>query len=175
MIELWKPISGFEDYFISNLGRVMSTKRNKSHIMKPYKDRDGYLQLCLLKDNKQKRFFVHRLVAEAFLPNPHNLPCVNHKSEIKTQNNVENLEWCSVKYNQNYGTRNKRLSETKRNNTYNTKKVLQYTLDGEFVKEWPSAREVERQLGFFSSSISSCCTHYKNQSTAYGYIWEYAA
>lgn len=112
--EEWKDIKGYEGiYQISNMGRVKSLsngKYKKEKIRKYRKDKDGYLQLNLHKNNVMTTFKVHRLVAEAFIPNPHNLPQVNHKDEDKTNNRVDNLEWCTVEYNNNYGTRNKRIA-----------------------------------------------------------------
>lgn len=107
----------------------------------------------------------HRFIAECFIPNPNNFSEINHKNEIKTDNRVENLEWCDRSYNINYGTRNKKIAETK------PKKVLQFTKDGEFVKEWASLHEIQRQLGFFPTHISNCCKgKYKY---AYDHIWRY--
>ena len=105
--EKFKDIDNYEGlYQISNYGRVFSVKSNK--FLKPFKNQDNYLQVQLYKDGKSKLYLVHRLVAQAFLPNPLHLPEVNHKSEIKTENFVENLEWCDRSYNCNYGTRTQR-------------------------------------------------------------------
>ena len=115
--EVWRPVRGYEGlYEVSNYGRVKSLKRNTAHerIMKPIKDSYGYLIVCLNKNGKQTNKKIHRLVAEAFIPNPNNLPQVNHKNEIKTDNRVENLEWCDNKYNTRYGTRGERIGLTRR-------------------------------------------------------------
>lgn len=109
-MEIFKDIEGFEGvYQISNLGTVKNIKRNK--IKKNEIDIDGYVRVGLSKNGKQNHYKIHRLVAQAFLPNPKNLPQVNHKDENKTNNNVTNLEWCTNEYNHNYGTINQRIAE----------------------------------------------------------------
>ncbi|MBP3619849.1 MAG: HNH endonuclease [Clostridia bacterium] len=114
--EIWKEIRNYEGlYMISSYGKVKSLGNNKTKkekILKPQKNKNGYLKVCLYSNGKMKQLYVHRLVAEAFIPNPNNLTQLNHKSEIKTQNNVDNLEWCTYEYNNNYGTRNKRMSQS---------------------------------------------------------------
>lgn len=118
MEEKWLPVKGYEGYYeVSNLGRVKSLKRNTAHerIMCPVEDDYGYLIVCLNKEGKQKNKKIHRLVGEAFIPNPLNLPCVNHKKEFEKDNNsVENLEWCDWGYNARYGTRSERMGKTRR-------------------------------------------------------------
>ena len=112
MIELWKDIEGYEGlYQVSNLGRVYSKKTNRFLTMK--KGNHGYERVALFKDGKQKFYLKHRLVAQAFIPNPDNLPEVNHKDEDKSNNCVSNLEWCDGKYNCNYGNRNKNGSNNR--------------------------------------------------------------
>lgn len=163
--EYWKPVVGYEGlYEVSNFGRVKSIRFGKERILKPGTDKRGYLLVGLCKNNKQKTHKVHRLVMEAFIPNTDNLPCVNHKDEDKTNNNVENLEWCSYTYNNNYGTRNERRSKKI------SKPILQYTLDGVFVKEWDSIRECGRN-GFNSAQICNCCNGKRKQHK--GFIWRY--
>lgn len=163
--EVWKDIEGYENlYQVSNLGNVKSLNYNKTgteKILKPAKHSKGYFQVQLWKDGKMKTFFVHRLVAQAFIENPLNLPQVNHRDENPQNNHKSNLEFCDARYNNSYGTRIKRIS----------KKVSQYSLNGELIREFPSASEVERQLGFSKGNISSCCNgRYKS---AYGYVWSY--
>lgn len=118
--EEWKDIKGYEGlYQVSNLGRVRSLSRYVKHrtiyilkgkLLKQRTRGKGYLAVTLCKNSKLKHYYVHRLVAEAFIPNPNNLPQVNHKDENKSNNCVDNLEWCDDKYNTNYGTRNERHS-----------------------------------------------------------------
>lgn len=109
-----RDIPGFEGrYAVTSCGRVYSYKRKK--FLTPYGDTHGYLKVDLReRDGTRHQFRVHRLVALAYLPNPNNLPCINHKDEIKTNNCLGNLEWCDHKYNNNYGTRTQRAKE-KRN------------------------------------------------------------
>lgn len=165
-MEIWKNIEGYEGmYQVSNEGRVKSLKFGKEKIMKPNKDRNGYLNINLRKDEKRRIFAIHRLVAQAFLPNPNNYEEVNHKDEDKTNNVVSgvntNLEWCNRQYNCNYGTRTERIS----------KQVNQYTLDDKLIATYSSTHEVERQLGFANQNISACCNGKFN--TAYKYKWRY--
>lgn len=106
-MEIWKPIKGYEGlYEISSFGNVRSLRRNTTNgkIIKSQKTKTGYYRVGLCKNGKLKHYFVHRLVAKAFILNPDNLPQVNHKNECKTDNNVDNLEWCSMLYNVRYGT-----------------------------------------------------------------------
>jgi len=162
MIESWNDVVGYEGlYEVSNLGRI---KRN-GRILKPGKDRHGYLQIVLYKNGIYKRFYIHRLVAYAFIPNPTNLPIINHKDEIPTNNAVNNLEWCTSQYNANYGTRNERMAKNK------SKPVLQYDLNGNFIREWPSGLKVEEELGIDQGNISSCCLG--KIKTAGGFVWRF--
>ena len=117
MAEVWKDVVGYEGlYQVSNLGRLKSAPRprTKGGLLKPQYDRKGYLTFGLCKNGKSKMAKIHRLVAEAFIPNPGKLPEVNHKDEQKDNNCVENLEWCTTQYNSNYGTRVARIAATKR-------------------------------------------------------------
>ena len=114
MNEEWRDIEGYEGlYQVSNLSRVRSLNYNKTGQIKElsYAKRRGYLGVTLYKNGKPKTFTVHRLVARMFIPNPNNYPQVNHKDENKINNNVSNLEWCTVLYNNCYGTRLKRVSD----------------------------------------------------------------
>ena len=164
--EVWKDVKDYEGHYqVSNQGRVKSLKQGKERILKPRVEGSGYFFVDLYKNNESKMCKVHRLVALTFIPNPNNLPEVNHKDEDKTNNSVENLEWCSSKYNSNFGTRTQRQAEKI------SKTVFQYTKTGEFVKEWKSTHDIERNLGYSKGNISSCCRgKYKS---AYGYVWKY--
>lgn len=126
--EIWKPVVEYEGlYEVSNLGNVYSYKSNRN--LKQSKDSNGYIRINLYKDSKPIGILVHRLVAEAFISNPNNYPIINHKDENPSNNHVENLEWCTYEYNNNYGTRNKRISEANKgvNSPYYGKKLSKET------------------------------------------------
>ena len=175
-IELYAPIKGFDGlYEVSTWGNVRSMDRwvnsnnnnkqlKKGKILKPAYNKNGYLRVNLTNDNKKITCYIHRLVAEAFIPNPNNLPCVNHKDEVKTNNYRTNLEYCTYKYNNNYGTRIERVAKS------NYKKVYQYDLQGNLIKEWDGTREAGRN-GFSFSCISMCCSGKHKYHK--GYIWSY--
>lgn len=166
MEEIWKNIFGYEGlYQISNHGRVKSLKFGKEKILKSRKDKYGYHQVILSKEGKIKNHLIHRLVAYAFIDNPNNLPQVNHKDEDKTNNMVENLEYCDRIYNLNYGTHNERMAKAK------SIPILQFTKQGEFIKKWDSAIQVERVLGFNSCNIYMCCKG--RRKSAHDYKWRY--
>ena len=152
-----KDIKNYEGlYAITPEGEVWSYKRKK--FLKPYTIRGGYLQVKLLKDNEEKQYYVHRLVAEAYLPNLENLPQINHRDENKTNNCLQNLEWCDAKYNNNYGTHIEKIK----------KPILQYTLNGELVSEWQSATDVGKEV---QGNICKCLKG--KIPSAYGYKWKY--
>ena len=117
MIEIYKDIQGYEGYQVSNHGNIKSLgngKSRKEKILKPVNTTKCYLQVELSKQGKRKKYLVHRLVAQAFIDNPNNLPQVNHKDEDKTNNHVTNLEWCDALYNNNYGTHNQRSAASRK-------------------------------------------------------------
>lgn len=172
--EIWKDIKGFEGlYQASNLGQVKSLERpyrRKENILKPSISHRGYYIVALSKNSIVKTYRVHILVYEAFNgPIPENMQ-VNHINEIKTDNRLSNLNLMTAKENCNWGTRNER-STKKRINGKCSKTVLQFDLNNNLVKEFPSAMQVERELGFANSNIIKCCKgKYK---TAYNYKWKY--
>lgn len=161
-------IEGYQNYEVTTTGDIINTKTGR--VLKSFKVGNGYLQVSLSKNGKQKNFYIHRLVAEAFITNPLNLPCVNHKDEDKTNNNVENLEYCTHEYNNNYGTRTEKASKTMTNGK-NSKPIIQLRKDGSLVRVWSSAYEAERQLHYHQSNISACCLG--KIHTAYGFKWSY--
>ena len=171
MEKLWKEIPGTDGkYLISTAGEVMAISRRVKfgHVYrwtktKPLTPRDngkGYLELEFLG----KHHYIHRLVAEAFIPNPYNFPCINHKDENKENNSVENLEWCDYSYNANYGTRTKRAKEKQFGDRF-----VVINLDTGEVYQTP--KEASRATGIHNDSISRVC---KGKSkTAGGYRWRY--
>lgn len=176
MEEIWKDIEGYEGvYQVSNLGRVKSLTRfkkdgksggghiQKEKILKPKIGTSGYLEVDLRRNGGHKYVRIHRLVAQTFILNFDNLPIVNHKDENKTNNCVDNLEWCSVKYNTNYGTTRERSSEKRR------KPVVQIDRTNKIINVYPSIKEAKRKTGV--GHISCCCNN--RRKTAGGYKWRY--
>lgn len=204
MEEVWKDIEGYEElYQVSNLGNVKSLffRRSKNpKLLKPNMY-CGYLYVNLCKEGKRLLSSIHRLVAKAFIPNPNNYPVINHKDENKQNNKVDNLEWCTIKYNNNYGTVKERLSKANKGrkftqefkdkvsiglknsvaaqkqiqklNATKCKPVGQFNKDTmELIATFPSAREASRQLGINHSSISQCCVGKVYKSVG-GFVWKY--
>ena len=166
MNEEWRDIEGYEGlYQVSNLGRVRSLNcrghKGCMGILTPRLDGKGYEMVALYKEGKARNIKVHRLVAQAFIPNPNNYPQVNHKDENKTNNDVKNLEWCTNEYNHNYGTRNERVGKSL------SKKVICITT-GEIFN---SMREACRKYNISVGSMTECCQG--KRKTVGGYKWEY--
>ena len=152
--EQWKIIDGFNcKYAVSNKGRVKNLKTGR--LLGGSYGNDGYKRITL----KGKKYLIHRLVALAFIPNPQKLPQVNHIDEVKTNNNVGNLEWCSASYNVNYSSHKCSC------------KVKQLTKDGKLVKVWESLSQIEHELGYKNGSISNVCKGMRRY--VYGFRWEY--
>lgn len=164
MSEEWIDIKGYEGlYKVSNTGRIFSLKTNK--LMSTYTNNKGYKCIHLRKDGVIYRYKVHRLVGVAFIPNPENLPFINHKDENPSNNMVTNLEWCTASYNINYGTR------VERQRYKVSKPVYQFTLSGELIKEWKSASDAARELHINPGRISDCCLGKTKYS--HGFLWRY--
>lgn len=186
MNEIWKPISGYEGrYEVSNFGRVKSlareyqtgahqaTIRMGERILKPKVRPNRYCLVSLNKDGVVHDAYVHRLVAEAFIPNPNNLPQVNHIDENPSNNRVDNLEWCTPVQNIRHGT------GIARSRAGRCKPIVQKSLDGKIVRIWDSIADAGdsfipvRGKGRGRKNISNAL-RFPNRSTAYGYFWEYA-
>lgn len=181
--EVWKDILGYDGrYQVSNKGNVRSVGRKDSigrkcggRMLKPRYDKDGYLRVTLCKNGKQKTRFIHSLVAGAFVPNPNGLPQVNHRDEVKDNNNVENLEWCTSKYNNSYGTRIERVTKAR------SKKVKATNIKTNEVITFNSTVEAGRK-GHDCGGISKACRGVYKTITGKligdghlyrGYRWEY--
>ena len=166
---MWKQIDGASRYFVSEKGEVLSKAKGKEIVLKQHMATNKCLMVNIYYDDGSHRFrTVHRLVAEAFIPNPDNLPQINHKDEDRTNNSISNLEWCDGKYNSNYGTGHARQTMAC------SKPVIQKTLDGEFIAIYPSTKEAEGKTGARSGTISAVCRKDKWHHTAGGYYWEFA-
>ena len=171
MTEVWKDIPGYEGkYQASSLGRI----RSKRGVLK-LRDNFGYQRVMLygLKGGR-KSLSVHRLVAKTFIPNPNNYPQINHIDENKSNNRIDNLEWCTQSQNINAGTVLQRMSATKTNGK-KSKAVDQFALNGEFIAHYPSLNEIARQCGYNPSNISSHIRGSSRYAHPYGYIWRYSA
>lgn len=155
MKEEWRDIKDYYGYYqVSNFGRVRGvdriTENNipiKSSLLRPYKNHSGHLRVRLTKKSVGKKFLVHRLVAQAFIPNPQNFPIINHKDENPSNNKVDNLEWCTIKYNNNYGSYKKKMS------TLKSKPIKVIYRDGTY-EIWASAIIFGKNFGINSSHIS---------------------
>ena len=187
MNEIWRTViyDGivYDDYQVSNLGRILSLNyknTGRAELMTLVDDGDGYLTVQLSKNRKRKTCKVHRLVAQTFLPNPENKPEVNHKIEgdegkkinmviFNTDGSINKekstIEWVTAKENSNYATRNERVAKAL------SKTVLQLSLTGDLIREWPSTMECERN-GFHHGHVAACCQG--ERKTHKGFRWEYA-
>lgn len=186
--EIWKPVKGYEgQYEVSNLGGVRSVDRivpvlngRLRHIkgkpITPHKSNTGYYLCDLYKENRRKNVLLHRMVAEAFIPNENNLPCVNHIDNNRENCISDNLEWCTQSYNMKYSydttDRKSKMNWKSGRENKNSKPVLMYSRDGIFIKRFDCICDAERELGILNNSIVACL---KNRyKTAGGYIWKYA-
>lgn len=176
MEEVWKNVVGYEGlYQVSSTGRVKNTKTQK--ILKPWKNDAGYFMIKLPSKQKKrgKSFRVHRLVAMAFIDNPNNLPFINHKDEDPSNNNVENLEWCTNAYNLTYGTCVERRVKTIRDRYGkwpSQKEVYQFSLDGQFVAKYDSVMAASQATNIPDNFISSCCHGWVTQTKGFIFVFE---
>lgn len=168
MIEIWRDVSGYEGlYEVSNLGRMRSMAKvglgkaaDKPHLILGRKDKDGYVVMCLRRAGKIKNFRLHRLVASTFLPNPRDLPMVNHRNGDKTDNSVTNLEWCTAHENNLHA---KQVLGVKNN----VRRVAQHSLSGEFLRYFDSLAEAGRAVGVSATAIRACCDGITTGSDGY--------
>lgn len=177
MREIWKPVLDFEGvYEVSNCGdiRRLAVQGKKGtgnylraeHLVKSRENNKGYPMVDLWMNGKRKQKLVHRLVAEAFIPNPQNLPEVNHKDENPANCNADNLEWCDRIYNMNYGSCAKRIGKA------NGKPVFQFDLHGNLLRRYESTMQAQRETGICNARISESCTGKREKGG--GFIWRYA-
>lgn len=179
--EQWKPVEGFENYEVSNLGRVKSLNYNHTgveKILKPYKSTKGYLVVILCRNGKMKHFLVHRLVATAFLPNPEGLPEINHRDENPLNNIVGNIEWCDRLYNNRYGTRTKKAAVSLTNHPAKSKPVeaSRFPDFREICLRFPSTHEAGRN-GYHQGAVAACCRgcYYSKGNNKYKNLyWRFA-
>ena len=160
---IWKKIK--EGYLLSSTGKIYSLI--KKRILKGGKFSNGYLY-CVL-GRKSKVNLVHRLVAEAFIPNPQNLPCVDHINGNRQDNRVENLRWCTHKENSNFEIAKDRMIKAQKK-----KQVYQYSLDGTLVGVYDSINDAARKNNYLVSNIWACCSHYGRVKTYKGFRWAYS-
>lgn len=182
MKEIWKYIEGYEDYMISNLGRVKSNQsyNNPKHewrYLTPSDNSKGYKLVGLVKEGKRKNYYIHRLVASSFIPNPNNFKEINHIDNDKNNNCADNLEWCSRSYNVKYSydkgehIQPKGMEGRKGKEHPISVPVKQYDIDGNFIKEYESAKMASDETKICYVSIKKC--RQGKQKTAGGFVWTY--
>lgn len=160
MFEEWRDIEDYEGlYQVSNLGNV---RRNGANLRQGI-GKNGYPLVTLSKNGKTKSYYVHRLVAVAFIPNPNNLKCINHKDESRDNNRVQNLEWCDYRYNNAYGHRMMKEIATK-------SRAVEQWLNGKLIRVWSSTKEAGRH-GYRSGCISLCCNGKRWSHNGYEWRW----
>jgi hypothetical protein len=173
MIIMWKDIKGYEGlYAVNEKGEIKALERKvkkgdcwvtKKECLKSFNLHRGYLKVVLSKDGKAKTYRVHRIVAEAFIENPNNYTEVNHIDEDKTNNCVENLEWCNREHN---------IEHSIKSGKFIIKMVSQYDLEGNFIKTYKSVSEAERETGIPRTHICKCVLGRYGHKTAGGYVWK---
>lgn len=158
-------------YYIDENGNVYSYYHNRKRKISTFHGRNNYLCVSLSKNNTHNTYFVHRLVAQAFIPNPENKPQVNHKDGNKLNNCVENLEWCTASENTKHAYDNKLTHIKRGDESPNAIKIDQFDKNNNFIRTWGGATCVQNKLGLNKSNIIQCCKgRYK---TVGGYIWRY--
>ena len=167
----FKEIEGYSDYYITTDGRVWGKRKNG--FLTP-SIVAGYPRISLCKNGLVRNYHLHRLVAQAFIPNPENLPVVNHKDENKLNPDVKNLEWCSVQKNNRYGTRTARQIIAQTNRKDVSKAVIQLDKNNNVIAIFPSSKEAWRKTGIHHGHIREVCNHKARYETAGGYKWQWA-
>ena len=178
--EVWKDVPNYEGiYKASNFGRIKMVKRTltdslgkkinkKEHILKP-RTGNRYYMIALYKNGKREDLLLHRVIAQTFIPNPENKPFVNHKDENCFNNCSDNLMWCTQKENMNWGTINERMSK----NSKSKRKVNQYDMNGNFIKQWDCMTDFYKSKGLkLKTGIIECCKG--RRQSHMGYKWKYA-
>ena len=173
-IEEWRYIKGYEGlYQVSNLGNIKSLSKidgngvyRKERLLKPILNSHGYYVVMLYKNNKGVQKLVHRLVANAFIPNPNNLPHINHKDEIKTNNHADNLEWCDIAYNNRYGNRSKKVVKAL------GQPVISISLLDNCISFYPSIAIATKKAHINDRDIQNVLKGRKRQHK--GVVWRYA-
>lgn len=169
-MEIWKDVNGYEGiYQISTKGRVRNIKYDR--LLRQAKHRTGYVSVMLYRNGNPKRINIHRLVAENFIEKPDGCDIVNHKDENKSNNNIENLEWCSGEYNMKYGTLGKRITQKRGHCARKKRKVIQMDGCGNTLHIWDSISTASKETGTARTSIFECCIGI--HKTANGYVWKY--
>lgn len=179
--EEWRPVVAYEGlYEVSDWGNVRSLNYNKTKEIKELKqipDKDGYMNVCLHKYGSQLSKRVHRLVADSFIPNPDNKPCIDHINGKKDDNRVENLRWATVVENNRNPVTMKNMIGIQNGRQLNrkdcSKPVYQYTLDGKYVATYPSASEAARVFNCHKGTIAKCCVDSGRNNKALNYKWYY--
>lgn len=168
-------VPSYENYNIDTKGNIYSKRRfgAKGGLLSTFPDNEGYLRVGLTKENKRKQFSVHRLVALTFIPNPENKPCVNHINGIKSDNRVENLEWCTVSENTKHAYDNNLAKSALKGMTgelnKTSSKITQYSLSGEVIRTYGSMRECSRETGICMTSLSYCCSGKTKQAGGFNF------
>jgi hypothetical protein len=168
MTELFLTIKDFPDYEINKVGIIRNKQKKKN--LQPFLVND-YFKINLWNNNKSKSVYLHRILAITFIPNPLNLPEVNHIDGNKHNNQINNLEWCTRKENIQHSYNNNLQIPLRSNTNPKSKSVLQFTLKNNFIKKWNSVMDIERELGIKSGAISNCCLG--KSKTSGNFIWKY--
>lgn len=163
--EIWKDIDNFTNYKISNLGNIYNKKLKRN--MKTFISQNGYITTNIKIKNHQYHLKNHKIVAQMFINNPNNYPCVNHIDGNKLNNKFDNLEWCTYSENMKHAVKNN-LYKTK----YGKSKINQYDLNNKFIKIWDSIKEIEDFYNVSHTAIRYCCIG--KMKTCKNFKWKYA-